>query len=427
MSKTFHRKLLTITLAAVVTTALLPVGRGNADVVPAGDSGNSQRLTEDQILNLPVDEQARIFAPLRAAASALSQIGEEKYADSYSGVTIDAPNDLVHVYATGLASSEAIIVEAGRTYPQINLDVAVAERGKYSRRQLQGAAERLLKQRTGADRVHTISVPPDGSGLKVGVGDFDAIQGVVASDSPARSTSRKQLDDRRARLANLGGIDVILRQGDEVKPVDRYGDTPAFYSGAFVTNSGWNCTTGIPVKAKSGGAESMIIASHCGRTGTQWKTGRGTVVGTVSKYSTTLDASVIPTSVAPRLWDGPPGPSAQSLALQGTGVNRVGDSVCQNGYTSGVICGIRVTDDFLYQDISAGRYAAFTARGVASSKSGSTAVRGGDSGGLVYVINGSSANPRQARGLVSAGSGSYLFYVAVADILTNWSLTLATE
>ncbi|GLW59646.1 hypothetical protein [Kitasatospora phosalacinea] len=155
--------------------------------------------------------------------------------------------------------------------------------------------------------------------------------------------------------------------------------------------------------------------------------GNGALEGTVSSYNTTWDASIYPVSnAAPREFDGPQN-TTNSIALSGTSYSYNGDQVCHDGYTSGVICGIQVDNDDVWTTLGAARYAAFDARGVWGHQvNGSIAVRNGDSGGLVFSVNG---DTRVVRGIVSAdyqGNSNRMFWTEANDIYKAFGVHLAS-
>ncbi|MFJ8443371.1 hypothetical protein [Kitasatospora griseola] len=100
-----------------------------------------------------------------------------------------------------------------------------------------------------------------------------------------------------------------------------------------------------------------------------------------------------------REWDGPTS-SSFTLYVTSSAYSGNGDYVCQDGYASGIICNIKVTDDDVIWTGANG----IDHRGVKGVQvDGGVAVRKGDSGGLVFANTGTT---RQARGLVSGiGSG----------------------
>lgn len=182
---------------------------------------------------------------------------------------------------------------------------------------------------------------------------------------------------------------------------------------------------------KSSSNQSLILtASHCGHRTTQWTTGTGTLVGRVTGVNELYDVSLIPAFSAHREWDG--SNPEFSLPLDGTAYSFNGDFVCHDGYTSRVVCNIQVTNgDVVNFMVRGPRYGnTFRAIGVIGRQvNGSIAVRGGDSGGLVFAIDGPST--RQVRGLVSASvdgtNGTGIFWTEALDIYAQFGLRLTEQ
>lgn len=105
------------------------------------------------------------------------------------------------------------------------------------------------------------------------------------------------------------------------------------------------------------------------------------------------------------------------------------DLVCQDGYTSGVMRNIRVTNqDEQNFAVEGHRYGnTFSARGViGEAVSGYCGVEEGDSGGLVFKIN--STTTREVRGIVSSSVDGTncrgIFWTEATDIYNTWGLHL---
>ena len=92
---------------------------------------------------------------------------------------------------------------------------------------------------------------------------------------------------------------------------------------------------------------------------------------------------------------------------------------CQDGYSSGIVCGLVVDDaDATWTDNTG-----VSRRGVlAHQVDGQTAVQVGDSGGLVFNL--SSGNIRQTRGIVSSGGGNQIRWTQAPYIFSTLGLRL---
>lgn len=154
------------------------------------------------------------------------------------------------------------------------------------------------------------------------------------------------------------------------------------------------CTSGFGMRTSSGGT-AMVSAAHCFEIGDRMRSGALTVtMGTVNQRTTIYDAAAAPTN------------TYEVVFYEGSNWTRYGSwnysyngqSVCQSGYPSDRICALEVIDDdYVFQsDDGSWRRSVRTSRGP-----GGITVRGGDSGGPVYVTQ--SNGLKQSRGIVSAG------------------------
>jgi hypothetical protein len=374
-------------------------------------------LTYQSIAAMPLVRQAAVLDPLRAAAGAADGIGRSVATDVYAGVEIDAPAHLVYLYLTDTSRGAGFLAAARAAHPTADLGLVRVRAAAYTRAALEAARDRLAARlATLPVIVENANVPADGSALQLGVTSRPGLSPALASDQSA--------------MQAVAGVAVQVTEGHSLTAADRYGDTAPFYAGDYIIDSGWACTTGVPVKNASG-HQYILTASHCGHTGTHWNTGRGVSVGTVVNYSEHWDAALIDAPSAAWEFDGPAGPAAaNTLQLVGTAYSYTGDLVCQDGYTTGVACGIRVDNqDAQNFSVRGPRYGnTFLARGVIGHQiNGGIAVQGGDSGGLVFTINSGGAT-RQVRGIVSSsvdGTGlNGIFWTEALDIYNQFGLHL---
>lgn len=377
-------------------------------------------LTYQAITAMSPKAQAALLDPLRDAAGAVDAYGRGPGRSIYAGVELDPPAHSVHLYLTDLSQKRDFLAHARAGNPKADLSIVTVLGTRYTRVQLHAARDRIAAHLTRLPvEVQNATVPPDGSGLILG----------VSSRTTSTTLPASAVHPAAPALSQVAQVAVKVTPGQVFRVQDRYGDSSPFYAGDFITNGGWHCTTGIPVK-DSTGHQYMVFASHCGHTGTVWVTGRGVTVGKVVKYDEHWDAALIDTGSARFEYDGPPGPvAANSVELNDTRYSYVNDLVCQDGYTSGVMCNIRVTNqDVQTFQVRGDRYGnTFTARGVlGDAVSGYCGVQGGDSGGLVFAVNSSST--RQVRGIVSSSVDGTncrgIFWTEALDIYNDWGLHL---
>lgn len=402
-------------VAAAVTVALLPAASASA-----GPGSSTRPTTFDQFAAQSFDQQAAVLNPLRAVAGALDELGRGSRAADYGDVVLDPVADTVTLYATSPAGAAGLIADAKRNHPEIETKLIRVKAAAYSKADLHAARDRLAAHAGHLPyQVVSIAVAVDGSGLEVGVDNPTAAKQAAPLTAGTTGTDP----------GSIAGVPVVVSQGSAMTGQTRYADTAPYYAGGLITSGGWDCTTGIPVANNSGGGYAIITASHCAHTGAVIYNGAGTREGTVSEYHENWDAAKYPVSSSGAFeFDGSPS-AYDPRPLSGTKYSYNGDSVCQDGYTSGVICGIQVVNQDVQNFMVRGeRYGnTFAVRGVIGRRANSTAVRPGDSGGLVFAIPYSGATVREVRGIVSAsvdGHSDEIFWTEALDIYNTFHVHL---
>lgn len=281
----------------------------------------------------------------------------------------------------------------------------------------------MLQQQKQMDMsIESIAVPSDGSALHIRAYNVDhAKQALTTSSVTGRSS-----------LA--ASVPIVVENATNGSDMSRLRDSPQWISGAAISQTStsqasvYACTSGLPARRNSDGRSFLITAAHCFGNGvtvyTGWQNGGRNRIGVVANRDNIDDAIAIDTSstgtTASREWDGPPGPIANVYDVSGSAYSYNGDLTCQDGYTSGIVCGLQVTDGYITWTGSNG----VNHRGVeAHQVNGQTAIRGGDSGGLVFALL--SGNIRQARGINSWGGGDVIRWCEAPYIFSTFGMSLA--
>lgn len=398
-------------LAAAVcltATAAYPAGAAPRPKPPLAGMSAS-----DDPANDPADRQ---LEPLRAAADALDQAGRGSQADVYAGLSMDAGNGQVNLYLTDPTRRDKFISVA-ETYGDFDASVVHVTGARHTKAALDAARDKLLPvsddssgtaaaPKAAADDIISVAVPPDGSGLTVGL-----------SDSASSASA----------LQDVAGVPVTT-QNNVPQSQDtwgRYDNGAPYYSGAKIFNNsrGYSeCSTGV-TGHNSRGTTYIFTAAHCADLNDTILNGSKTYLGRVAGRSTRWDAALIDARSLQYEWDYHDSEEPRRFVTHGAGYTRDGDSVCQDGFVTQIICGLQV----LYQDITlkhCGSHGCMTSRGVVVYGYSGTVVRNGDSGGLVFCYCG---GRRQQRGMVSAnygGNSRYLFLTEAPDILRQFGLTV---
>ncbi|WP_234349955.1 S1 family peptidase [Streptomyces sp. WM4235] len=411
-----------------VGLALLTVTAPGAQAEPA-----SPRRTEAQIAAMDPTQRGELLEPLRQLADAVAAAGKSKQPDTYAGVRIDAPNNVVHVYVTDRSRTAKLIEAARQTDAGIDTKKIAVEEVRTTLAALHDARARLLAKSAAKSlpyEIHSVAVNAEASSLDVAV------------DAPAKAIA--------GRPKALGVDDVALNfiQGQKIEPASwsdvKWHDSSPFIAGDVITNGGHYCSAGLPAVRKSDNVRVMVTAGHCFGNGERIYTGAGsdTLVRPLLRWSERPDRKPrgYP-GMAPN-WDAETLIGADNSAdvsestayapVTSYAYSHNGDpDVCQSGAAScfmqqGTVCGIRVINDDVMFSLSNG----WTARGVQGTRlpGNPWTVAHGDSGTMVYTKTGST---RQARGVVSAlsspyqtNAGSYVYWTEATDIFNHFGLKL---
>ena len=400
-----------VAVVVVATLAASQVGAHTAQARPSADD-----LTYQQIAALPLAQQAAILDPLWAVASAAAAVGISQFADIYSGLQIDAPAHIVTIYLTDLSRQAEFLAAAGRADSTPDLTLARFARGGHTRAALTAARDALMLQKN--PTVESVAIPADGSALRV------------------RARNVEQARQAFARPNAAGSVPVVVAAAQGLRDLSRLRDSPSWIAGAAITQTsdsqsiGWTCTTGLPARRNSDGRSFVITAAHCYGNGvtvyTGWESGGRNRIGVVTNRNNLHDAIAVDTSSTGQTlsleWDGlRPGPY-QVLDVSGSAFSFNGDMTCQDGYSSGIVCGLRVIDDnFQWTGGNGVAHQGVQAQQVNGLRAG----RGGDSGGLVFACL-NNCSTRRARGIVSGGdTGTIINWTESPFILTAFGMSLA--
>jgi hypothetical protein len=398
--------------SVVAATALLFAGSG-AMAAPAGAPSGP---TPQQLAAMSPAQQNDVLHPLNILADAFGTVGRTSETSLFAGLELDARAGTVNLYLVDTRQSARFITEAVRQDRTIDVSRVRVRPANHSKQQLDAATDRVLAAGAPAGyQIASVTVPPDGSGLQVGLAAVQAPGAAVLAPIPAAD-----LAAGGQQLATTVGVPVTALVGQMGTLSSRFADGKPYIAGERITSGGFGCTSGVPAVGNSGGVY-MVTAAHCAHTGARIGDGNGTFMGNVVNFNTHWDTAIYYVgSNAVRddnadEFDGSPS-TTHFLPLRGTQYSFNGQSVCQDGDTSGVVCGITVANQDTTQCFGPERYAGFCARGVLGNHNG-TAVRPGDSGGLVFCVCEGTAAWRQVRGNVTGwvGNDSHMFWTESLD------------
>lgn len=399
----------------VVVITTLAVTMGGGQPAPAA----ADPLNYAEIAELPAARQAAIMDPLRALAGAANTVGTTAQAGIFSGVRLDAPAGIVHIYLTDPARRATFLAAVHGVDPAADTGLARVERGRYTRAVLAAAGDTVLaRQRRAGVGVESVVVPSDGSALRVRAFDVTRVRQALAPAGGALNVPVATVVEN----APVGADMSRLRDNAPWIAGEAIGGASTPQSAVHL------CTSGLPARRNSDGRSFLITAAHCFLDGTTvftgWQDGLRNRIGVVTNRDNRDDAIAIDTSstgtTASREWDGPPGPTANVLDVSGSAYSFDGDLTCQDGYASGIVCGLLVNNDAVSWNGSDG----VLHRGVEAAQiNGAVPTRGGDSGALVFAVL--AGNVRQARGIDSFGGNTFIRWTEAPFIFSTLGMSLA--
>lgn len=414
----------TIGAAVVTGVAIAATTLGVVPGVAHGEPPGSPIATYAQLERLPLTVIARRFTPLDRVARAIDEVGRGVGKPYYSNVKVDGVHQTVTLFITEPQWASWFIRQARTVDPGASFRLLRLDRGYYPKAALDAAADRLVRSHL-PFRWSTIAVSPVGAGLEMTVPDPN--QARMEAAQPSAMLGGKSVQ-------TVADVPISYSHGDPQVPLSRETDTYPFIGGDDIVDTGWNgggaaCTAGIPVARNSDNAHFMVTANHCFPGGTVYTGGQyPNVLGPVQAHSGVWDAELIKAGVSGEAWiDGVHHP-----ALSGSAYSYNGDLVAQDGFTSYQATGSSVkvitvnNQDFRYQ-LKYSDGSVHEVRGVQGATHVLvTAVRDGDSGGLVYRPNDNGTS--QVRGIVSAGektNNSVIDWTEATDIFNQFGLRIA--
>ncbi|MBW5484784.1 S1 family peptidase [Streptomyces bambusae] len=405
-------------LAAAVTPAA-PASTGSPDRGAPLSQAGLDRMTDPQ--------KAAVLNPLRLVGSAAQQVGRQQRQDVFTGVRIAPDHRSVELFLTDVHQKDSFLARVKSLEPKADLRLVDVKAAPSTRVELRNHIKRLkeLGPRLPFE-IQGIGHSVDGTQIQVMASDAKRARAYFASDPAARpgyggtGTADKAGKGKagKGKAAGTGAGDGPALRYEVLQGEPKAGSAPLlhsrqddsapFYAGAALDNVGSplsRCTSGIPAVSTWDGRQWLVTAGHCYAEGSAVHTNGGRYIGNVWRVLPQVDAAFIEAPTYRRTWDGLD-TAGYSRYLNGVRSNVVNDEVCQLGYNSRVVCGIRVTN------VEYDHGGVLTTVGV--QKDGLTAARGGDSGGPVVTVN--HPDSRELNGIVRGGWTGYPAWVVWVDV-----------
>lgn len=391
-------------------------------------SGHTSNLTESKAGSIPAppweDELSfellttmRRQEALQPAVTAIYETYMRSPGSAFAGIEFE-PDSVVLYYKGQLSPAMTAAVVAARKYGPTEVRNAAFSLAELEAENARIEADEVVR---GRSDIQSVAYRVDGSGLDIELMPESAI---IDANASLMSTGKPRLRSARQMISGLKlAVPVSISVASHVitpmttRLVDR---SPWNGGDRFTINSGFMCTTGFGVIAS--GRSWILTAAHCAAFAQP--TFQGTLpgalnrpMGPVNSDQRDFDMLLIDTSGSRLIFDGSP-TTDRTKNVNSRGFHVSGELVCQSGATSGTVCGLRTgsSTDVRFGCCDSDGGSGYTVRGLIRTNQidGGTAVRGGDSGGPVFTLDGAGV---RAKGTVSAGGGTEMFFQDWADAI----------
>ncbi|WP_257387779.1 S1 family peptidase [Tahibacter caeni] len=409
-----------------LAAAILACGTVRASEEPA-DTAAKPRSFLDHV-DPAIVATMRRQEQLQPAVTALYEAHLQSPGSGFAGVAFEG--DGVTLYWKGPLS-----LDMYKAVGQARKVGAVAIKpAAYSLAELEAAAAKIDERAhvLGGSEIQAVVMRYDGAGLDVELMPRATLKERAAARAKAGAIG---IASAEQVLAGLDlGVPITLAIADApIELASRTNDSPAWNAGGYWESrrSGQVrglCTTGFGIRAYN--RTWVLTAAHCATAPDVGYQGfDGQYMGPVTRENYSYDLILIDAGGYHRMFDNVQPNGNDYKNVYGWGYHSANELLCQSGFTSGyyystVICGLKTGSS---QNISVSCSTpdsdgdcGYTIYGVIKTTqiNGSTAVRGGDSGGPVFSLMGDGV---RAKGSVTGGSGTTMYFQDWADVIRLYS------
>jgi hypothetical protein len=413
-----------LTVIAIIGGAKLPARAKQTPVTPSSERGQANPKKAPPFIR---DIDPKILAAMRRqeelqpAVQALYEASLKTPDSGFTGVAFE--NDGVSLYWKGELNSDMVAaLTVAREVGPVEIKPA-----PFSLAEMEAEAAKIDNdmKALGRSDIQAIVTRYDGSGLDIERMPYNVAENLALSRANAGQTPLRSAEQVLAGLDLRMPVRVITADEPIELMADRFNDSPPWNSGGYFESRRngqlrGRCTTGFGIRSNN--RTWVMTAAHCATPPDIAYQGLDRqLMGPVTRQFYQYDLILIDAPGFYRMFDNPQPPYGYPWKnVYGWGYHVANELLCQSGASSGVVCGLKTGSS---QNISVSCSTpdsdgdcGYTIYGVIKTTqiNGQTAGRIGDSGGPVFSLMGDGV---RAKGSVTGGSGSTLFFQDWADVI----------
>ncbi|MFE6865018.1 hypothetical protein ACFVFS_00510 [Kitasatospora sp. NPDC057692] len=326
------------------------------------------------------------------AAEEIRRQAHQDPATGYAGITLSPEGNGYTLRWKGEVPQGVNDLIAAQRDRGLSVTVAASA---YSSSELRERARAIIESgaRVGGARLTGAGPSEDGNSLTVGV---------EATSASARSGDLQSLGDALPEDLTHGIPVTLVPEEGSTTLADREGDNSPYFGGSLIkVPGGALCSSAFGAKPQGADNYLLLTAEHCGKRGDTIRTGKSSVIGTVSSANGRHDVALIdvPRSSSYVYAKGPVGAKVETLKVYGYVGAFKNQLLCADGALMGQVCDGKVVRTDWVLELGG------TVREVyeIDQKAGRNMAGKGDSGGPVFQYT--PGGDVYAAGIISGSKG----------------------